>query len=343
MKSLNVLVVVASIAFIAGAGLTYVAKTPWVSDMANQASIKPQEGPILPPQGSVPTNMLGATSTSPGEMSGIEHQHSSGVMGHQQDRGSAGHDHGLKPGAKEMGHQHGASAAAGHNHDDAGAKHDHTKDSSPTKTKPSQRLPTDLLGSAGTGPGKTLPAPQKNGGKDAGAHDHSSHSHGGDDHGAASKGQQSGNEKNKTKAQSAPHQHSHGGTGHGHGAEGDHAGGHNMQQAMMANPVKPTEASIKTGNKLFNIYCAVCHGNEGRGGAPMANKLAGIPKFTPELLKNVDDNHMFSMVTSGHGPMPGYGEALTPEERWHVTNYVRTLPIKLAGEKTVSTRQEGSR
>ena len=71
----------------------------------------------------------------------------------------------------------------------------------------------------------------------------------------------------------------------------------------------------------------------------MATKLAGIPKFTPELLKEVDDRHMFSMVTSGHGPMPGYAEALTPEERWHVANYVRTLHKKLASEKTGSAQQ----
>ena len=69
----------------------------------------------------------------------------------------------------------------------------------------------------------------------------------------------------------------------------------------------------------------------------MESKIAGIPKFTAELLRGVDDNHMFSMVTSGHGPMPGYAEALTPEERWHVTNYIRTLQIKLAEAKKPAT------
>ena len=127
-------------------------------------------------------------------------------------------------------------------------------------------------------------------------------------------------------------QHSHGAAGHSHGAGDGHAHGTDMQATAVVNPIKPTEASVKTGHKLFNIYCAVCHGNEGRGGTPMGNKLAGIPKFTAELLRSVDDNHMFSMVTSGHGPMPGYAEALTPEERWHVTNYVRTLQNKLADE-----------
>jgi len=39
MKNVSLLVMVAAISFIAGAGLTYVAKTPWTSDMANQPSI----------------------------------------------------------------------------------------------------------------------------------------------------------------------------------------------------------------------------------------------------------------------------------------------------------------
>ena len=75
----------------------------------------------------------------------------------------------------------------------------------------------------------------------------------------------------------------------------------------------------------------------------MESKIPGIPKFTPGLLRSVDDTHMFIMVTSGHGPMPGYAEALTPEERWHVTNYVRTLPDKLAAEKKATVRQGVSR
>ena len=75
----------------------------------------------------------------------------------------------------------------------------------------------------------------------------------------------------------------------------------------------------------------------------MESKIPGIPKFTAGLLRSVDDSHMFSMVTSGHGPMPGYAEALTPEERWHVTNYVRTLPDKLAAEKKAPARQGASR
>ena len=450
MKGLSVLVLVASISFIAGAGLTYVAKTPWTSDMANQASIKPQEGPMLPPQGSVATDVVGGTGASAGKRSESEadhqsmghqqgtsaaagHQHggaaakhdhaskgSSQAMGHEHGTSAAGghqhggaaakHGHASKGSSQAMGHQHGTSAAGGHQHDGAAAKHDQgSKSAAPSQMKDSQHthagetqqpsgttshpLPYDLLGSAGTGPGTTTGTGQSMGPtsgdqrKDAaGIHEHSSktvppaktkdshdnhssnprspresgsHDHGtsassgqkpskiaAHDHGNAgsSPGKAKHSHKSGTtdKMKAAPtagtHQHSHGvsaGDGHAHGDM--------HSQAQVVNPIKPSEASVKKGQQLFNIYCSVCHGTEGRGGTPMASKIPGIPKFTPELLRSVDDNHMFSMVTSGHGPMPGYAEALTPEERWHVTNYVRTLPDKLADEKKAAVRQGASR
>jgi len=288
MKNVSLLVMVAAISFIAGAGLTYVAKTPWTSDMANQPSIKPQEWPLLPPQGSVTTDLLGGTGPSSGKTS-------ESVAGSQ-----------------EMGDQQGGGASAGHQHDGPAAKHDH-------------------------GSQKARETPAK-----AAQHDHSSHPHadgGGHDHGAVGSSAGKGRiEKMKAGGAAAMQQHSHGagaGDGHAHGA--------GAMPAQVVNPIKASETSVKKGHQLFTIYCSVCHGTEGRGGMPMESKLPGIPKFTAKLLRSVDDNHMFSMVTSGHGPMPAYAEALTPEERWHVTNYVRTLPETLAAQNKEPIAQRGSR
>lgn len=327
---------------------------------------------MLPPQGSVTTGLISGTGVSGGNKTeaeaghqGMADQHAMGeAAGHQHDSPTEKHDHGAKASPKGMGHQHGPSTAADHKHDDAAGKHDHgSKNVAPPKGKPSQPLPTDLMGSAGTGPGKTIPSPggqPKPADKSSGAHDHgskqapqapakasqhnhSSHSHaGGAEHDHGATGVSPGKEKvEKMKAKDSAATHQHGPSepaGHSHAGGSGHAHGTEMQAKQVINPIKATEASVKTGHKLFSIYCAVCHGSEGRGGAPMAGKLAGIPKFTAELLRSVDDAHMFSMVTSGHGPMPGYAEALSPEERWHVANYVNTLQKKLANEQQSSPR-----
>lgn len=109
----------------------------------------------------------------------------------------------------------------------------------------------------------------------------------------------------------------------------DHSGHHGHMAGMtMKNPVAATSASIDTGRELFAIYCAVCHGPEGKGGMPIAEKLPDIPTFTPRLLGRESDSHLFMMLTKGHAPMPGYAEALSPDERWHVINYLRSLQKK---------------
>ena len=347
MKSFSLVVLVASIAFITGAGLTYVATTPWSSDMANQPSIKPQEGPMLPPQGSVTTNLIsgsGLAVENRPEQAGTGHQHAGGeAAGHDHGSAAGKHDHAAKDKSQGMSHQHGSGGMADHKHGDSG-QHDHgSKNMSAGNGSPSQPIPKDLMGSAGTGPGKTIPQAKGNARNSAPAkaapHDHSSHSHtGGADHQHGPAGESPAKqkmEKTKAKVSSATHQHGANETpGHSHAGADGHAHGPEMQSSQVKNPIKPTAVSVKMGHKLFGVYCAVCHGDEGRGGAPMANKLQGIPKFTAELLRSVDDAHMFSMVTSGHGPMPGYAEALSPEERWHVANYVNTLQKKLASEQS---------
>lgn len=122
MKSFSLLLLIASISFIGGAGLTYVAKTPWTSDMANQPSIKPQEGPMLPPQGSVATALLKGAGASSENTSESEAGHQSmghqpamgGAAGHQHDGAAAKHDHATKESSKAMGLQHGKSDVAGY-------------------------------------------------------------------------------------------------------------------------------------------------------------------------------------------------------------------------------------
>ena len=126
--------------------------------------------------------------------------------------------------------------------------------------------------------------------------------------------------------------------GNGH----DHGPAAMSMNAPAPKPIQATATSVREGKELFNIYCVVCHGSEGRGGMPMEKALKGIPEFTPQVLRRESDPHMFRMLTSGHGPMPGYAEALMPEERWHVINYLRTLQNDLAASVELNKRK-GSR
>lgn len=99
--------------------------------------------------------------------------------------------------------------------------------------------------------------------------------------------------------------------------------------AARKNPVPATAESVKQGGELFAVYCTPCHGASGKGDGLVT------PKFVPpadltnaDLQKGRTDGYWQSYLSVGGAVMPSYGEALTPDERWHVVNYVRSLAQK---------------
>jgi mono/diheme cytochrome c family protein len=96
--------------------------------------------------------------------------------------------------------------------------------------------------------------------------------------------------------------------------------------AARKNPVAATPESVMKGGALFAIYCTPCHGTSGKGDGLVAAKFVPPPDLTnAELQKTRTDGYWQSYLSVGGAVMPSYGEALTPEERWDVVNYVRTL------------------
>jgi mono/diheme cytochrome c family protein len=90
--------------------------------------------------------------------------------------------------------------------------------------------------------------------------------------------------------------------------------------------VPATPESVATGSALFAIYCTPCHGPGGKGDGLVAAKFVPPADLTnADLQKARTDGYWQSYLGAGGAVMPSYGEALTPEERWHVVNYLRTL------------------
>ena len=99
--------------------------------------------------------------------------------------------------------------------------------------------------------------------------------------------------------------------------------------AVRKNPIAATPASVKQGGELFQVYCTPCHGAGGKGDGLVATKFVPPPDLTnPDLQKARTDGYWQSYVSVGGAIMPSYGEALTPDERWHVVNFLRTLAQK---------------
>ena len=110
--------------------------------------------------------------------------------------------------------------------------------------------------------------------------------------------------------------------------------GYKMSATVM-NPIAAmTEAQMKEAGRLFNINCAICHGDKGAGNGPIATagKIGGIANLTLEAYVKMTDGTMFHSLTYGKNNMGSYASQLSRDQRWMVIKYVRSLQPKPATE-----------
>lgn len=97
--------------------------------------------------------------------------------------------------------------------------------------------------------------------------------------------------------------------------------------AAKKNPTASTQQSIAAGQKIYSKTCAMCHGKSGDADGPAVIELNIHPaKLSDPQLATESDGALFWKITTGKKPMPAYGKRLSETDRWHLVNYVRTLP-----------------
>jgi len=94
----------------------------------------------------------------------------------------------------------------------------------------------------------------------------------------------------------------------------------------VSNPTVATPATLERGKELYDIYCAVCHGPEGRGGAAIEEVYPRglINQLTTQRARDYSDGYLFGMISVGRGLMPNY-RRIPQAERWYIVDYVREL------------------
>ena len=92
-------------------------------------------------------------------------------------------------------------------------------------------------------------------------------------------------------------------------------------------PVPGTAELLAEGRKQFEIYCAICHGTDGAGkGVIVRRGFPPPPSYHIERLRRAPVGHIYDVITNGYGVMYSYADRIqTPEKRWAVAAYVRTL------------------
>lgn len=98
--------------------------------------------------------------------------------------------------------------------------------------------------------------------------------------------------------------------------------------ATIKNPLPPLTAAEKVeAGRLFNINCAICHGEKGKANGPIAQsgKLGGIVDLTSPTIVAKADGTMFHSITYGLRNMGSYASQLDRKQRWMIIHYVRSL------------------
>jgi putative copper resistance protein D len=96
----------------------------------------------------------------------------------------------------------------------------------------------------------------------------------------------------------------------------------------MHSSVRLDAPSVMAGQGLFQQHCVACHGLHGRGDGPLAqlNKLQPANLTEPHVSWHTHGD-MYWWLSHGKGMMPGFGDVLSEDERWHLINWLIALSL----------------
>jgi mono/diheme cytochrome c family protein len=96
-------------------------------------------------------------------------------------------------------------------------------------------------------------------------------------------------------------------------------------EAMLTNPFPNNKANIEKGKEQYERFCQHCHGEAGKGDGLVAKIYAGVPVYSSDALKDVNDGHIYHTITHGKGRMWAHGSQITSADRWKIVMYVHEL------------------
>ena len=96
-----------------------------------------------------------------------------------------------------------------------------------------------------------------------------------------------------------------------------------------AMPFPVTKEVLERGRERFNIYCSPCHSRlgDGNGFVPSRGFARRPPSYHIPRLQKAPIGYFFDVMSNGFGIMPDYAAQISPEDRWKIAAYIRTLQL----------------
>jgi mono/diheme cytochrome c family protein len=113
-----------------------------------------------------------------------------------------------------------------------------------------------------------------------------------------------------------------------------------VQSASNKNPLTTDSTAIdmKEAERLYLIYCGICHGEKLDGNGPLwkggDGPFPNAPKnFMDDAMKVMTEGTMFHSVTYGKNSMGSYASQLNTKQRWQVIAYIKSKQAAVATAK----------
>jgi hypothetical protein len=95
-----------------------------------------------------------------------------------------------------------------------------------------------------------------------------------------------------------------------------------------AMPFPVTMQVLERGQERFNVYCTPCHSRVGNGAGMIVQRgYRPAGNFHTPRLMAAPLGHFFSVMTHGYGAMPDYAAQVTPQDRWAIVAYIKSLQL----------------
>lgn len=92
-------------------------------------------------------------------------------------------------------------------------------------------------------------------------------------------------------------------------------------------PPQSSTAMVSTGETLFGMGCANCHGQDGRKPTPIGQSMyPRVLDLSSPAVQTMSNRELFWVIKNGIrlSGMPGFGRIQSDEQIWELTYYVRS-------------------
>lgn len=98
----------------------------------------------------------------------------------------------------------------------------------------------------------------------------------------------------------------------------------------LQNPMTASPETLIEAQRHFADHCASCHGNDGRGGTEMGQKIyPPAPDMTLPATQNLTDGELYYIIENGvrFTGMPAWGAGgPNDHDTWHLILFIRHMP-----------------